>query len=73
MPHYLPMQSDEDLLTTSEALEILGLTSRSTMSRYVQLGRITPVRRAGGGFNGGAFLFRRGDVLQLRQFIATPV
>lgn len=55
----------DDLITTSEACELLGFTSRSTLSRYVAVGRIAPAMKMPG--TTGAFLFNRGDVERLRD------
>lgn len=51
---------DQELLTTTEVLEALGLTSRSTLSRYVALGRLAPALKMPGST--GAFLFDRTEV-----------
>lgn len=54
----------QTLLTTSEACEVLGLTSRSTLSRYVATGRLKPAMKMPGST--GAFLFNRADVEKLK-------
>jgi hypothetical protein len=63
------MQVPDEFVTTAEALKILGLTDRSTISRWVQIGRLAPARRATGG-PAGAFLFRRTDVEALAEQLA---
>lgn len=55
MPHDTP-----DEITSREALELLGLSHPSTISRYVALGKLTPSRKLPG--RTGAYLFRRSDV-----------
>lgn len=54
--------SPDDLIDTTEACELLGGLHRSTLSRWVQIGRLAPARRVGKNF-----LFRRGDVIALRD------
>ena len=49
-----------DEVTTREALEILGLTNASTISRYVDTGALAPSRKLPG--RTGPFLFLRSDV-----------
>lgn len=58
----LPPPTDE--ITTRQALELLGLTEPSTISRYVVAGKLTPSRKLPG--RTGAFMFWRHDVLRLR-------
>ena len=53
----------DDVVTTREALEILGLTDPSTISRYVGYGKLTPARRMAG--KSGAYLFWRADIERL--------
>ena len=50
----------DDLIGSREACQILGITNRSTLSRWVALGKIAPAKRLGDG--AGAFLFKRADV-----------
>ena len=52
-----------DEIVTREALEILGFTDPSTISRYVALGKLQPSRKLPG--RSGAFLFWRADVERL--------
>lgn len=52
-----------DLVPTVEACKILDGVHPSTISRWVQLGRLTPAARVGNGL----MLFRRGDVEALRD------
>ena len=54
----------QNLITTSEALEVLELTSRSTLSRYVATGRLAAAMKMPG--TTGAFLFDRADVERLK-------
>lgn len=54
---------DDDLITTAEALEVLGKSSATTISRYVTAGKLTPARKLPG--LRGAYLFRRADVERL--------
>ena len=56
-------------LTTAEACQLLGGIDRSTLSRWVQLGKITPADKLPVGPH-GAFLFRREDVERLRDELA---
>lgn len=53
---------DEDLMTTAEACRFLGDLDRSTLIRWVQLGKITPAERLSVGGRYGAFRFHRADV-----------
>ena len=52
-----------DVVVTREALEILGLKDPSTISRWVQIGKLTPADKLPG--RSGAFLFWRADVERL--------
>lgn len=61
--------SQDDEITTAEALAILKLTDRSTISRWVQIGKLTPARRLPIAHH-GAFLFRRADVEALAAELA---
>lgn len=56
-----PAQPPTDEITSREAMEILGLTSLSTISKYVGYGKLTPSRR----LSTGQFLFWRHDVQRL--------
>ncbi len=58
----LPPPTDE--ITTRQALELLGLTEPSTISRYVSAGKLTPSRKLPG--RTGAYMFWRHDILRLR-------
>lgn len=51
---------DTDLIGSTEALGILEI-DRSTLSRWVAAGRLTPAAR----LSGGAFVFRKADVESL--------
>ena len=57
-----------DLLTTSEALEVIGIQSPSTISRWVDSGRITPARKLTG--KTGAYLFTRAEAERVRDEFA---
>lgn len=52
-----------DEITSREALEVLGFTDPSTVSRYVATGKLVPSRKLPG--RTGAFLFWRHDVERL--------
>jgi excisionase family DNA binding protein len=58
----------DDYITTAEACELLGGLDRSTLSRWVQLGKLTPAKRL--PFGHGAFLFHRADIERLRDELA---
>lgn len=53
-----------NLITTVEAVAILGC-DRSSISRWVSSGRLTPVRKLPG--QTGAFLFDKSDIEALRD------
>lgn len=59
-----PMRGDEELLTSLQASELLVRSVR-TVHRLAQAGAL-PVAKKLPGPN-GAYLFRRGDVLTLRE------
>jgi len=54
-----------DLVTTGEALDILGMSSPTSVSRLVQAGRLVPATKLPG--LRGAYLFNRSDVERLAQ------
>jgi excisionase family DNA binding protein len=54
------MQQRDELLTTAQVAEIVG-RDRSTITRWVQAGHLTPALTTAGGF----LLFRRSDVERL--------
>ena len=56
-------QPPTDEIVTREALTILGITDPSTISRWVQIGKLKPSRKLPG--KSGAFLFWRADVERL--------
>jgi hypothetical protein len=56
-----PPPTDE--IPTRDALDILGYTNPSTITRYVQSGKLTPSRKLPG--KNGAYLFWRADVQRL--------
>jgi len=53
------------LLNSAEACERLNAIDRSTLSRWVQIGRITPVQKLPG--LRGAFLFDPAEVERVRR------
>jgi hypothetical protein len=55
----------DDLIGSREACDILGFTDTSTISRYVALRKLRPIRRMPGAT--GAFIFNRADVERLRD------
>lgn len=59
------MHNIPDEVTTRQALEILGYSDPSTVTRYVQIGKLTPTRKLPG--KTGAYLFARADVEQLAR------
>lgn len=59
MPHSPPT----DEIPTRAALAILGYTNPSTITRYVQSGKLTPSRKLPG--QNGPYLFWRADVQRL--------
>lgn len=61
----------DDLVSTREALEILGYTDPSTISRYVGYGKLSPVYKLPG--KTGAFLFNRADVERLAAELSAEV
>ena len=63
MHHGVPMHStDDDIITTSDACEIHGV-NRSTITRWVQAGRLVPLKK----LSSGAYLFLRKDVLAVES------
>lgn len=54
------MPNHDDLIVSAEACQILGGVDRSTLSRWVKFGDITPARQMPG--KRGAFLFHRADI-----------
>lgn len=63
--HHTAAMALDDYLTTAEACKLLGGLDRSTLSRWVQLGKIEPADKLPVGPH-GAFLFRRSDVEALK-------
>ena len=58
------MTTDQpDLITTTEALSILGLVSAASISHWVREGRIVPAMKLPGAT--GAYLFDRATVLAI--------
>lgn len=60
MPKPQPSPPLDPEITTREALEILGYTNPSTVTRYVAVGKLTPSRKLPG--KNGPYLFHRADV-----------
>lgn len=58
------MEFDDTTLTSATACSLLGI-DRSTLTRWVQSGRVTPVFKLPGST--GAYLFDRDDVERLRE------
>lgn len=58
------MPSPDDLLATVEAADVLGV-ERSTVSRWVEKGRLVPAQKLPG--NTGAFLFKRSHVEDVKR------
>lgn len=56
--------SNDDLLATVEAAQVIGV-ERSTLSRWIDSGRITPAHKLPGV--NGAHLFRRSEVERVRD------
>jgi predicted site-specific integrase-resolvase len=54
----------DDLVASAEACTILNI-HRSTLSRWVQLGKLTPAMQLPSSDGKGAMLFNRADVLRL--------
>lgn len=67
MPILGSVTKPDDLLSTKQAAEIIGC-ERSSLTRWVQLGRIEEAHKIPG--DTGARLFRRSDVEALRDEIA---
>lgn len=57
-----------DVLSTAEAAELAGV-DRSTITRWVAAGRITPILR--GPTGNGAMFFRRNDIASLTREAAS--
>lgn len=54
-----------DLIGTKEASRILGMAASSTLSRWVQIGKITPVGKLGG--RTGSYVFTRSQIEAYRD------
>lgn len=61
-----PMANPEDLIPSVEATELLGV-GRSTLTRWVQSGRLPEARKLPG--KTGVRLFHRSDIERLRDEI----
>jgi hypothetical protein len=55
-----PTPATVDLITSRQALDVLGLAHPASITRLVQSGRLTPAQRLPG--RTGALLFNRADV-----------
>ena len=60
-----------DLVSSREALELLGLTDPSTISRWVAAGKLTPAHKLPG--KTGAYLFNRADVEALAGVVSAAI
>ena len=54
----------KNLIGTTEATEILGFATPSTLARWVQTGKITPIGRLG---RRGAYVFDRAQIEAYRD------
>jgi len=54
-----------DLIGTKEAARILGMAASSTLSRWVQIGKITPVGKLPG--RTGSYVFTRDQIEAYRD------
>ena len=61
MHHYGAMPQAPDLITTREAMEILGYANPSSVARMVYENKLTPAMQMG-GVKGGSYVFHRADV-----------
>lgn len=57
------MPKADDLITTDEARQLLGYARHSSVTRLVESGQLTPIRKLPG--LRGAFVFARRDVERL--------
>ena len=57
------MPQAPDLITTREAMEILGYANPSSIARMVYENKLTPALQMGG--KGGSYVFHRSDVLKI--------
>lgn len=69
MAKSVPMANPEDLIPSVEATELLGV-GRSTLTRWVQSGRLTEARKLPG--RTGVRLFHRADIERLAAELASP-
>lgn len=60
MLHSTAMPQQSDLVSTREAMEILGYRNPSSVARMVYEGKLTPAHQMGG--KGGSYVFLRADV-----------
>lgn len=54
------MASAQDIISTIEACEVLGGIDRSTLTRWVEAGKVTPMHKMPGVT--GAWLFTRAEI-----------
>lgn len=59
----LQMESQPAIVNTAEACALLGGIDRSTLKRWVDAGRVTPVRKLPG--ETGGYLFHRAEIDRL--------
>ena len=62
-------KTHDELLTAAEACAELGGIDRSTLTRWVQTGRITPARKLPG--RTGAYLFDPTEVQRVKAIATT--
>lgn len=60
MLHSTAMPQQSDLVSTREAMEILGYRNPSSVARMVYEGKLQPAHQMGG--KGGSYVFHRFDV-----------
>lgn len=63
LPKMSPMTNASDEITTREACAVLGVAHPSSVTRLVEMGRLTPIRKFPG--KTGAYLFDRAEVAAL--------
>lgn len=62
------MRSGEKLVSSAEACKLLGDIDRSTLTRWVQMGRLTPAQKLPGAT--GSYLFTKAEIERRRKEIA---
>lgn len=63
MLHSTAMPQQSDLVSTREAMEILGYRNPSSVARMVYEGKLQPAHQMGG--KGGSYVFHRADIDRL--------